>query len=72
MFIFYSLQPSLWLLPSLDILLPPLLGVSSFFPDVLEVLSFCVSVQGVEVPAPIDSGLVWVIGGFVTPWGIIE
>ena len=33
-------------------------GVSSFFPNVLGVLSFCVSVQGVEVPAPIESGLV--------------
>ena len=32
--------------------------VSSFFPDVLRVLSFCVFVQGVEVPAPIESGLV--------------
>ena len=33
-------------------------GVSSFFPNVLGVLSFCVSIQGVEVPAPIESGLV--------------
>ena len=32
--------------------------VRSFFPDVLGVLSFCVSIQGVEVPAPIESGLV--------------
>ena len=43
--------------------------VSSFFPDVLGVLSFCVSIQGVEVPAPIESGLVYGIGGSVTPWG---
>ena len=33
-------------------------GVSSFFLDVLRVLSFCVSVQDVEVPALIEFGLV--------------
>ena len=33
-------------------------GVSSFFPNVPGVLFFCVSVQGVEVPALIDIGLV--------------
>ena len=33
-------------------------GVSSFFSDVLGFLSFCVSVQGVEIPAPIESRLV--------------
>ena len=33
-------------------------GVSSFFSDVLGVLSFCVSIQGTEVPALIESGLV--------------
>ena len=33
-------------------------GVSFFFPNVLGVLCFFVSVQGVEVPSLIDSGLV--------------